>query len=266
MVRRIAAVLLVIGLVAAGCGDSAETTTTTGPDTPPTSGVTTTTQAPETTTTVAETTTTVPPTTTTIVTTTTTTTTTTTMPPSGDVSIDQLRLLGSQARFRATYRVDIDGEIQTLTISQDPTLDPPGSALFTEEDGGQLIFNDEQIIFCSDEECFAVPNTGGTAFMTMFGLGTLGFFVDNNPPEGFDVDSSPDTIDGIDVVCFTVTPDDVEEFGLLFYRQCVQASTGVSVLIEIQEPGEEPMVFLELVELGEPLETDFIPPFPVLTP
>ncbi len=265
MWRRLAMLVAVLAMVAAACGDSGE-------------GATTTTDADDGTTT----------------TTTTSagdggdaTTTTASAGAGGDATmttaagdddggglaagrdVEELLERFRNTRLRATYRMDDDQS--TLTISQDPSADPPAAAYLSEEEGFHVIFAGDSMITCdvNQQQCFALPAemTGGDpslfagAFLSPFLASFLAFSTAGTP--GFDVDTEPVEVAGRSGVCFTVTPEAVLGADFDEVRQCVDDETGAILLFEIKEGGGEFERVLELVDFGDPRPSEFEPPFEV---
>ncbi len=176
-----------------------------------------------------------------------------------------------QSRIRATYLLDEGDDESMLTLSQDPTADPPVSAILSDEDGFQVIFSGDAMTMCdaNAEQCFALPTGAGTdpslfagAFLSPFVSSFLAFSTADTV--GFDVDTEPVEVAGRSGVCFTVTPDAFVGADFDEVRQCVDDETGAMLLFEIKEAGGDFERVLELVEFGDPLASDFEPPFPLV--
>ncbi len=175
-----------------------------------------------------------------------------------------------EMRLRATYLMEADQS--TLTISQDPTADPPVSAYLSEEEGFHVIFDGDSMTMCDvdQQQCFAVPaEIGGGdpslfagAFLSPFLASFLAFSTADTP--GFDVDTEPVEVAGRSGVCFTVTPEAALGADFDEIRQCVDDETGAMLLFEIKEAGGDFERVLELVEFGDPRPSDFEPPFKVV--
>ncbi len=174
--------------------------------------------------------------------------------------------------LRATYLFDEGDSEQRLTLSQDPTADPPLSALISEDDGFHVIFTGGAMTICDadQEQCFATPEQPGVdntllagAFLSPFLSSFLAFSVSNTTP-GVDLSTEPIEVAGRSGLCFTLSPD--AGFGADFdeVRQCVDDETGAILLFETREGGGDFVRLMELVELGEPLPSDFSPPFPLV--
>lgn len=189
--------------------------------------------------------------------------------PGGDVG--ELLERFQQARVRATYLMDEGADQTTLTISQDPTADPPVSAYLSEQDDFHIIFGGDTMTICDagQQQCFAIPTEGGDpslfagAFLSPFLASFLAFSTTGSTP-GFDVDSEPVEVAGRSGVCFTVTPSAAVGADFDEVRQCVDDETGAMLLFEIKEAGGEFERVLELVELGDPQPSDFEPPYPLV--
>ncbi len=205
------------------------------------------------------------------------TTTTTTVGDEGDGGgvaaggdVGELLERFQQSRVRATYLLDEGDDENTLTLSQDPTADPPVSAILSDEDGFHIIFSGDAMTMCDANagQCFAVPSEGtdpslfAGAFLSPFLSSFLAF--SSADTVGFDVDTEPVEVAGRSGLCFTVTPDAFVGADFDEVRQCVDDETGAMLLFEIKEAGGDFERVLELVEFGDPLPSDFEPPFPLV--
>lgn len=255
---RLAVALAALAVFAAACGDDsgdpfssttdAGSSTTSGGDVTTTSGgEATTTTAGETTTTGGE-------------------TTTTGSGVAGDV--DELLALYRETPIRTTYLMGDDQE--EMTFSQDPTQDPPVSAVLFE--GGRFITSGDTVIICSGEgegsQCFEMPATEGVDMATaMLGpFATLAWSLQSSADTpGYEVEAEQVTIAGRSGVCFTYRPDAITGGETEFVRQCIDSELGFALLLEVKETGaDEVERVMELVAAGDPAPDDFEPTGPVM--
>ncbi len=162
----------------------------------------------------------------------------------------------ARAEVRATY--DIEGE--TMILSQDPPrsawIFPDGARIIQQEDGS--------VVFCGgDGSCFQSPSMEGMTQMFTAGMLNPFFFGlmsgDESVAElpGFGISESSATIAGRQATCFTFDPD-VAGIAAEEFRQCVDTETGLTLLIEGEAAdGSGTETLLEVVEVGEPQESDF---------
>ena len=257
---RLAVALAALVVFAAACGDDsgdpfssttdAESSTTNGGDVTTTNGgEATTTAASETTTTGGE-------------------TTTTGAGPAGDV--EELLARFSETPLRTTYLMGADSGGQEMTFSQDPTQDPPVSAVLFE--GGRFITSGDTVIICSGEgegsQCFEMPATEGVDMATtMLGpFATLAWSLQSSADTpGYEVETEQVTIAGRSGVCFTYRPDAITGGETELVRQCIDSELGFALLLELKETGaDEVERVMELVAAGDPAPDDFEPTGPVM--
>jgi hypothetical protein len=195
-----------------------------------------------------------------------------TMPGAGDGAeapeIEALLEVYQTEPLRLTYLVD-DGD-QIITLSQDPTQDPPVWAMLEGIDGadGKFVTIGDLGLVCEPGGgCIEIPGGGMGAFMmgpALFGLmmaeGMMGDL-------GLSVEQGTQTVAGRGGVCFTFRPgalyadEDVE-----LIRQCIDSEFGFILIIEVREAGEtEVETVMELIEFGRPRPEDFEPSGPVMT-
>lgn len=257
---RLAVALAALVVFAAACGDDSgdpfssttdgESSTTNGGDITTTGGgeATTTTDA-ETTTTGEE-------------------TATTGAGPAGD--IEELLARFSETPLRTTYLMGEDAGGQEITFSQDPTQDPPVSAVLFE--GGKYITAGDTVIVCSGEgdgsQCFEMPATEGVDMATaMLGpFAALAWSLESSADTpGYDVETEQVTVAGRSGVCFTYRPDAITGSETEFVRQCIDSELGFALLLEVKEVGaDEVERVMELVAAGDPAPDDFEPTGPVM--
>lgn len=186
---------------------------------------------------------------------------------SGNGEVEQLLEQFQQTALRTTYVMEDDREI---TFSQDPTQDPPVSAVLYE--GGKMITAGESYIICSGEGegamCFMVPGTEGmdmaTAFLGPFASLALSLQEGMTGTPGSEAETEQATIAGRSGVCFTYAPDAGLAAGYEYIRSCVDAELGFTLLVQVQESGaSEVETVMELVSFGDPEPGDFEPTGPV---
>jgi hypothetical protein len=193
--------------------------------------------------------------------------TTTQAGASGDV--EELLAHFREVPIRTTYRLEGDQEI---TFSQDPTQDPPVSAVIYED--GKMITAGDSYIVCSGEGaggmCFTMPGSEGmdmaTAFLGPFASLALTLQGGMEDIPGLNVETEQATIAGRNGLCFTMTPDATLGAGYEYVRSCVDAELGFTLLVQIQETGgSELTTVMELLSYGDPEPGDFEPTGPVTT-
>jgi len=248
---RWAVALTALVVLAAACGDDSgspfSSTTTGGGATTTTGGEATTTAAGETTTTGAE-------------------TTTTRAEVAGD--IEELLERFRETPLRTTYLMGDDQE--EMTFSQDPTQDPPVSAVFFE--GGKFITAGDSTIICSGEgegsQCFEMPAGEGVDMATaMLGpFASLAWSLQGaTDTPGYEVETEQVTLADRSGVCFTYRPDAITGSGTEFLRQCIDSELGFALLLEVKETGDDEVQrVMELVAVGDPEPGDFEPTGPVM--
>lgn len=224
----------------AACSDNAATTTTADDDgtTTTTSGSTTTTAAPG-----------------------------TTAAAEGD-DLSNLLALYEMTPLRTTYAFSDAGEETIVTLSQDPTREPPVEAVIIEDSGAKLITTGDQSVFCDTEanQCFSVPDGPGAGFgAEMLGPFAGGLFLaaDLADIPGAGVAESTETIAERTGLCFTFTPPAGAGFDSETVRQCIDTELGFTLLIQNQETGGELETVMELIDFGDPLPDDFTASGPV---
>jgi hypothetical protein len=255
---RWAVALAALVILAAACGDdsgspfSSSTTegqasTTSGGEATTSGGETTSTTAGETTTTGEG-------------------ATTTGSGAAGDV--DELLALYRATPIRTTYLMGDDQE--EMTFSQDPTQDPPVSAVLFE--GGKFITLGDSTIICSGEgagsQCFEMPAGEGvdmaTAMLGPFASLACSLQGATDTP-GYEVETEQVTIADRSGVCFTYRPDAITGSETEFVRQCIDSELGFALLLEVKETGaDEVERVMELVAAGDPEPGDFEPTGPVI--
>ena len=181
--------------------------------------------------------------------------------------VDELLEQFQQTPLRTTYVME---DAREITFSQDPTQDPPVSAVLYE--GGKMITAGESYIICSGEGegamCFTVPGTEGmdmaTAFLGPFASLALSLQEGMTGTPGYEVETEEATIAGRSGVCFTYAPDTGLAAGYEHIRSCVDAELGFTLLVQVQESGaSEVKTVMELVSFGDPEPGDFEPTGPV---
>jgi hypothetical protein len=173
-----------------------------------------------------------------------------------------------QVPLRTTYLMGADQE--EMTFSQDPTQDPPVSAVLFE--GGKFITIGDSTIICSGEgagsQCFETPAGEGvnmaTAALGPFATLALSLQGMTDTP-GVEVESEQVTIAGRSGVCFTYRPEAITGSNLEFARQCIDTELGFSLLMEVKEAGSDEVErVMELIAVGQPEPNDFEPTGPVI--
>ena len=181
--------------------------------------------------------------------------------------VDELLEQFQQTPLRTTYVME---DAREITFSQDPTQDPPVSAVLYE--GGKMITAGESYIVCSGEGegamCFTVPGTEGmdmaTAFLGPFASLALSLQEGMTGTPGYEVETEEATIAGRSGVCFTYAPDAGLAAGYEYIRSCVDAELGFTLLVQVQESAaSEVKTVMELVSFGDPEPGDFEPTGPV---
>jgi hypothetical protein len=257
---RLAVTAVVLVVLATACGDDsgspfASSTTAGGAST--TAGGVTTTDGGEGTTTAGET---------------TTTEGGATIGPGGAAGdVEELLARFRQVPLRTTYLVGSGSDRQEMTFSQDPTQDPPVSAVVF-PDGKMLTVGDRYII-CSGEgagsQCFEMPATEGVDMASaMLGpFAALAWSLQGSADlPGYEVETEQVTIGGRTGVCFTYRPAAVTGSTTEFVRQCIDSDLGFALLLEIKEAGSDEVErVMELVSAGDPEPGDFEPTGPLMT-
>ena len=194
---------------------------------------------------------------------------TTTDAPSGDGDIDDLLARAESAPLRTTYRFGEAPDDQIVTLVQDPTREPPASAMILEE--GKFISLGDRTIVCGMggvAQCFEIPGAEGANLMqglvspmlmslllTESAVGTSGFSMEEGRTE----------IAGRQGVCFTFTPQAFAGSGITWIRQCIDSELGFTLLFEGKDTADDaPERIMELLEFGQPQPGDFEPTSPVM--
>ncbi|HSQ37451.1 MAG TPA: hypothetical protein VLS92_06125, partial [Acidimicrobiia bacterium] len=159
---------------------------------------------------------------------------------------------------------------QEMTFSQDPTQDPPVSAVFFE--GGKFITAGDSMIVCSGEgegsQCFEMPAGEGVDMATaMLGpFASLAWSLQGaTDTPGYEVETEQVTFAGRSGVCFAYRPDAITGGEMEFVRQCIDSELGFALLLEVKETGaDEVERVMELVAAGDPAPDDFEPTGPVM--
>jgi hypothetical protein len=184
--------------------------------------------------------------------------------------IEELLERFREVPLRTTYLMGDEPDRQEITFSQDPTLNPPASAVLFE--GGKLITFEDRYIVCSGEgagsQCFETPASEGvnmaTAMLGPFAALALSLQGMTDTP-GVEVETEEVTIAGRNGVCFTYRPEAVTGSDLEFARQCIDGELGFALLLEVKEAGsDEVKRVLELLAMGQPEPGDFEPTGPVI--
>jgi len=259
----IIALVVALALVVAACGDSGESSddgASTTSSTEASSGDTPTSEPEASSTTVADdgTTTTAAP-----------DTTQGTIPDVTDPDVQALLELYETTPVRATYIFNDSGDETVVTISQDPTADPPASAMIG--DDFHMVTTSTEMLMCDPtaQSCFKIPIEAGTdntaflgAFLNPFLSGFLAFAGGDVP--GFDIESDSVEIAGRQGVCYTASAQAFVGADVEGIRSCVDAELGVTLLVEVKDAGATDYErVMELIEIGEPQPEDFAPPYPV---
>jgi len=184
----------------------------------------------------------------------------------GSDQIQALLDLYAMTRLRTTYLFGEGDSQQTVILSQDPTADPPVSAVLLES--GRIITTPDQTIFCdtAGTGCFAMPDTGGASVLDgLLGPVIGGFLVTAGLTEvpGASIVEMPSVIAGRDGICFQFTPPSGAGFDTASLTQCIDSRLGFTLYVENTPTGGNPERLLELVEFGDPLPDDFTPTGPV---
>ena len=255
---RLTVALAALMILAAACGDDSgdpftsstiegQASTTSGGEATTTSGGEATTTAGETTTTGEE-------------------ITTTSSGAAGDVN--ELLARYRETPIRTTYLMGDDQE--EMTFSQDPTQDPPVSAVLFE--GGKFITLGDSTIICSGEgagsQCFEMPAGEGvdmaTAMLGPFAALAWSLQGATDTP-GYEVETEQFTIADRSGVCFTYRPDAITGSDTEFVRQCIDSELGFALFMEVKETGsDEVQRVMELVAADDPQPGDFEPTGPVI--
>jgi len=257
-IGKIAILAVALALLTAACGDDATpfgtTATTTASGTGDLGNETTTAAGTDTTTAPADT---------------TEPAATTGAPSDGGGDIDALLARAESAPMRTTYRFGEAPDDQIITMVQDPTREPPASAMIL--DDGKFITVGDSTIICDlagEGQCFEVPGAEGTNLMQGFmspvlmGL-MLTEGVTSTP--GFSVDEGRTEIAGRQGICFTFTPQTFVGSDVEWIRQCIDSELGFTLLFESKDTGDDaPERMMELLEFGQPQPGDFEPTGPVM--
>ena len=192
-------------------------------------------------------------------------------PGGGAGDVEELLARFREVPLRTTYLVGSGSDRQEMTFSQDPTQDPPVSAVvFT--DGKMLTVGDRYIV-CSGEgagsQCFEMPATEGVDMAsTMLGpFAALAWSLQGSADlPGYEVETEQVTIGGRTGVCFTYRPAAVTGSTTEFVRQCIDSELGFALLLEVKEAGSDEVErVMELVSAGDPEPGDFEPTGPLTT-
>ena len=255
--RKMLIAAMAFALVVAGCGDdddAATTTTAAGGTTATTSDSdTATTQAGD------------GDTTTTGVTAAPSTTADDGEPTASDLG--DLAATFAMTPARLTYLFGEPGDQDEVILSQDPTQDPPVSAIIAQGDF-KIIYTGTANIVCSPD-CFEVPSLGDAAITDNLVGGLMGpiagalLTADGlSSVPGIGVDEEQVTIAGRSGICFTFTPP--AGSGADSGRVCIDDELGFMLRVDDREAGTDTFVpLMELTEFGDPLPEDFEPLGPV---
>jgi hypothetical protein len=189
-------------------------------------------------------------------------------PAGGD--IDDLLERYRTVPLRTTYRFGEGDDEQVITLSQDPTADPPVSAMILDE--GKLVDRGDETIICGmggpgDDACIQVPGGAGSGFtQMMFNPLLLGLLALENVASapGFSVEEGSAQVAGRNATCFTFSPRNFVGSDVEWVRQCVDAELGFALLVEVQERGGSPERVMELLEVGDPQPGDFEATGPIM--
>lgn len=195
-------------------------------------------------------------------------TTSTTGGPGGAGDLEELLERFRTVPLRTTYLVGEDQE--EMTFSQDPTQDPPVSAvIFT---GVKIITLEDSYIICSGEgqgsQCFEMPSTEGVdmaaAMLGPFASLALSLQGMTDTP-GAEVETEQVSIAGRTGVCFTYRPGAIMGGSLAYARSCIDSELGFALLLEVrQQDSDEVERLMELIAVGDPRPEDFEPTGPVI--
>lgn len=171
--------------------------------------------------------------------------------------------------LRTTYRFGEPPDEQVITMVQDPTLDPPASALIMPE--GKIVSRGDETIICDlggMGQCFSMPGGEGADMMMQGFINPLLLSLlasgDVTDTPGYEVDETPTEIAGRRGICFTFTPQAFIGSDMEWIRQCIDAELGFTLLFEGRDRGEDaPQRIMELLEFGQPQPGDFEPSGPV---
>ncbi|MBN2113681.1 MAG: hypothetical protein JW785_06090 [Acidimicrobiia bacterium] len=166
--------------------------------------------------------------------------------------------------LRTTYLTGDGGTEAEITFSQDPTANPPVSAMISED--GKAIFLEDRMIFCSAGQCFEMPGEGGLDFIgAMFSPYALLALADEDlvGTPGFELESAPINIAGRTGTCFTFRPTAMMGTQTEYVRQCVDSELGFTLLLEAKETDGPVERVMELLAVGDPRPDDFEPTGPV---
>lgn len=167
--------------------------------------------------------------------------------------------------FRGTYLFGNGPDQVEVTLSRDPTSDPPVEAVLVPAANAKLITMGEQTIFCETvtNVCFEVDGTGSGLAAEMLGPLAGGLLVAGqvDVTSGTTV-SEPVEVAGRTGICFTYSPPPEAGFESDSVRRCIDSELGLTLLLET-ERGSAMETLMVLTELGEPRQEDFRPTGPV---
>jgi hypothetical protein len=166
--------------------------------------------------------------------------------------------------LRLTYLVGEEPNRQEITLSQDPTADPPASAVIFQ--GGQWITLGDRSILCgagAGNQCFEMEASGGfdmaSAMINPYAMLALSLEGITDTP-GFEVDTSGTTIAGRTGVCFTFSPQAILVSDVDSVRDCIDDQLGFTLLLEVTPAGSATATRqMELQSVGQPQPGDFEP-------
>lgn len=243
MRRMRPALLLVVALAlfAAACSDDDATTSSSSPSsTSPSTTTTATTSAPS-----------------------------TTSASGGGDEISALIRLFETTALRTTYLFGEGTDQTEVTLSQDPTADPPLGAVLVPEADFKLITIGEETIFCDTvaNTCFEVAGATGPGLSAgLLGPFAGGLFMAGqlDAIPGASVTGDRVEIAGRSGICFSFRPPESAGFDTEEVKQCIDSELGFTLLLETQESmdGEAETIMI-LTEFGDPLPEDFEPTGPV---
>lgn len=170
--------------------------------------------------------------------------------------------------LRTTY-IFFQGSTESeVTLSQDPTADPPVEAVIIPEANAKLITMGDDSIFCdtSSNQCFEVPGVGEGFSAALLGPFAGGLFIAAELEQipGATMTEETVTVAGRDGTCFTFEAPAQMEGDTEFLRQCIDAELGFTLLIEARESDSDVVEpIMELIEFGDPRPEDFEPSGPV---
>jgi hypothetical protein len=166
--------------------------------------------------------------------------------------------------LRLTYRVGEEPDRQEITLSQDPTADPPASAVIF-QDGKWITLGDRSIL-CgggAGSQCFEMEASGGfdmaSAMINPYAMLALSLEGITDTP-GFEVDTSGTTLAGRTGVCFTFSPRAILGSDVDSVRDCIDDQLGFTLLLEVTPAGSATATRqMELQSVGQPQPGDFEP-------